>query len=252
MIELLDISLGYNHKKLLENVNVKFETGMLTSLLGRNGSGKSTLLRAICGLNLKYNGEIKINGNDLRKIPRNLLASKMAYVNTQRPYMANLRCEDIVRLGRSPHTSWHGNLSIQDLEKVEEALKLVGMMEYKDRYFNTLSDGESQKIMIARAIAQDTSIIILDEPTSFLDLPTRYEVVTLLKRLTQDYGKTIVFSTHELDIALELSDMVTLIFDKKLINQTVNEIIGSGKIQKLFQGPNAYLERYLTFLASIK
>ena len=218
MIQLKNFSIGFGHKRLLEDFNTLFPSHKLTSLIGRNGSGKSTLMKAICKLNDKYSGEILINGENIKNIPRHILASKLSYVNTHRPGMGNLKCIDVIRLGRSPYTDWHGRLSSHDDTSVENALSLVGMKEYAHRYFHTLSDGESQKIMIARAIAQDTDIILLDEPTSFLDLPTRYELVSLLKKLTEEEGKTILFSTHELDIALKLSDNIALLDNPDFIN----------------------------------
>ena len=225
MIQLKDFSIGFADRKLLENVSTVFQGRKLTALIGRNGTGKSTLMKAICGLITNYKGEIIIDGENIKNISRNKLATLIAYVNTQRPRIANLKCREVVALGRSPYTNWHGKLSLHDQEIIEEALKMVGMMDYKDRYFNNLSDGESQKIMIARAIAQDTSIILLDEPTSFLDLPTRFELATLLKKLTVEKDKTILFSTHELDIALKFSDFIALFDSNTLINLPTPEMV---------------------------
>lgn len=224
MVELRDFSIGFKNKELIKDVSTLFPPASLNALIGRNGSGKSTLLRAICGLKEDYSGDILIDGENIRKIPQARLAHKLAYVNTQRPRMSNLKCIDIVKLGRTPYTSWHGKLSPSDNDKIEIALKLVNMQDYAFRYFNTLSDGESEKIMIARAIAQDTGIIILDEPTSFLDLPTRYDLVGLLKNLSEKEGKTILYSTHELDIALKLSDNVALLESPCLINLPAAEM----------------------------
>lgn len=217
MISLKDFSLGFDSKVLLQNVSTEFKGERLMAIIGKNGSGKSTLLKAMAGLNKNYCGEITINGVNLRKIPLKDLASKISFVNTSRPRMQNLKCIDIVRLGRSPFTGWHGALSDIDEIMVKRAIETVGMTEYSLRYFNTLSDGESQKIMIARAIAQNTEIILLDEPTSFLDLPTRNELVALLKYLCEDEKKTIIFSTHELDIALKYSDEIALFDSPHLV-----------------------------------
>lgn len=224
MIELQDFSIGFDKRILLEKVNTGFEDRHLTALIGKNGSGKSTLMKALCGLNDKYSGKILLNGENLRKISRNVIASEIAYVNTQRPRIANLKCKDVVALGRSPYSAWDGRLSKEDLTEVKEAFTMVQMNEYEDRYFNTLSDGECQKIMIARAIAQDTSYILLDEPTSFLDLPTRYDLAKLLRNLTENEGKTILYSTHEIDIALKFSDNICLIDSPSLINLPVHEM----------------------------
>ena len=224
MIEIIDLSIGFGERKLLDHVSTRFIEKTLTALIGRNGTGKSTLMKAICGLNDTYEGKILINGENIKEISRNKLSKELAYVNTHRPKIGNLKCKEMVALGRTPYTGWNGKLSQKDWDKVDFALECVGMTDYSNRYFNSLSDGESQKIMIARAIAQDTRIIILDEPTSYLDLPTRYELVKLLKRLTKENGKTILYSTHELDIALKLSDYIALVADHKLYNMTAAEM----------------------------
>lgn len=225
MIELKEFSTGFKEKALLKDVDITFPSEELTALIGKNGSGKSTLMKALCGLNEKYNGSIEIDGKEIKEIPKLKLASEVSYVNTQRPRIANLKSYDVVALGRTPFTGWNGRLSDKDKQKIEEAIKLVGMEEFKDRYLQTLSDGECQKIMIARAIAQDTPIILLDEPTSFLDLPTRHEIVALLKRLTEQNKKTIIFSTHELDIALRYADNIALIDTPNLLLQPTTQMI---------------------------
>lgn len=220
MIQLKDLSLGFKEKKLLDDISIVFETGHLTALIGRNGCGKSTLMKAICGLNNDYNGKIIIEGDNIRKISRHKLARLLSYVNTRRPSMSNLKCRDVVALGRSPHTGWHGSLSSQDNMIIDSALEIVRMHDYATRYINTLSDGECQKIMIARAIAQDTPVILLDEPTSFLDLPTRHEIVGLLQKLAHEKDKTIIFSTHEIELALQKSDDIAIMIDATLIKKT--------------------------------
>ena len=225
MISLKDFSIGFSEKMLLEEVTTSFPASKLTALIGRNGSGKSTLMKAMAGLNEKYKGEILIENKDLRNIPKSTLPSLLSYVNTQRPRMSNLKCFDVVALGRSPFTAWHGKIREKDRIIIEDSLLIVGMENYSNRKINTLSDGECQKIMIARAIAQDTKIILLDEPTSFLDLPSRNELVELLKNLTLQSGKTIIFSTHELDIALKYSDQLALIESPHLINLPKDKMI---------------------------
>lgn len=233
MIYLKDFSIGYNEKLLLSQVTTKFPAQSLTALIGRNGTGKSTLLKAICGLNNDYKGEILIDGEDLRKISRLKLSKLLAYVNTQRPRLSNLKCHDVVALGRSPYTGWYGKITNHDEEIISRALHTVGMISYSSRNFNSLSDGECQKIMIARAISQDTPVIVLDEPTSFLDLPTRHELCALLRRLAHEDGKCIIFSTHELDLALRYSDFVALIGNEQLINLPAKEMGSSPYLNAL-------------------
>ena len=196
MIELKDFAIGYDGRTLLAGANATFKDGRLTALVGRNGTGKSTLLRAIAGLNPHYSGTVLLEGRDLRKMLPGETAKTLAFVNTERVRIANLRCEDVVAIGRAPYTNWMGRIQDADREIVARSLEAVGMSDYARRTMDTMSDGECQRIMIARALAQDTPIILLDEPTSFLDMPNRYELVTLLRRLSHDAGKCIVFSTH--------------------------------------------------------
>ena len=193
MIELKDFAIGYDGRTLLAGANATFKDGRLTALIGRNGTGKSTLLRAIAGLNPHYSGTVLLEGRDLRKMLPGETAKTLAFVNTERVRIANLRCEDVVAIGRAPYTNWMGRIQDADREIVARSLEAVGMSDYARRTMDTMSDGECQRIMIARALAQDTPIILLDEPTSFLDMPNRYELVTLLRRLSHDAGKCIVF-----------------------------------------------------------
>lgn len=210
MIELKGISIGYGAQVLVTGANAVFPQSSLTSLIGRNGAGKSTLLRAIAGIGKIMDGEIIVDEKSRFEsaIER---AKSIAFVSTQRVKIANMRCRDLVGLGRAPYTDWVGRLSKSDNDIVATSLELVGMKEYADRTFDTMSDGECQRIMIARALAQDTPNILLDEPTSFLDLPNRYQLMELLGDLAHNHGKTILLSTHELDIALSKGDNIALI-----------------------------------------
>lgn len=210
MIELKDVSIGYGRRRLVTDANAVMEPATLTALIGRNGSGKSTLLRAIAGLGRIDSGEIVVDGMS-RFGSAMERAKSIAFVNTQRVRISNMRCRDLVGLGRAPYTDWAGRLSRHDCEIVDNALETVGMSEYAGRTLDTMSDGECQRIMIARALAQDTPNILLDEPTSFLDIPNRYQLMELLGKLAHEKGKTILLSTHELDIALSTADNIALI-----------------------------------------
>ena len=234
MITLKNFTIGFKGKVLLTDIETSFADGALTALIGRNGSGKSTLLKAICGLNNNYHGEILIEEVNIRNLSPIQLSHKISFVHTQRPRISNMKCKDIVALGRTPYTGWSGKLNNKDKKIVMESLNMVGMSEYADRRLDSLSDGECQKIMIARAIAQDTEIILLDEPTSFLDLPTRYDLINLLKKLTIEKKKTIIYSTHELEIALKKSDFIALFDSPHLINLPVEEMKTSDHISRLF------------------
>ena len=216
MIQLKDLTLGYEQRTLLEKVSAHITGGQLVALLGRNGTGKSTLLRAVMGLEKPQNGEIILHGNNIASLKPEELARNISFVTTDKVRIANLRCRDVVALGRAPYTNWLGQLQREDKEKVDNAMRLVGMDSYAEKTMDKMSDGECQRIMIARALAQDTPVILLDEPTAFLDLPNRYELCLLLRKLTQKEGKCILFSTHDLDIALSLCDTIMLIDNPQL------------------------------------
>ena len=234
MIELHDFSIGYGERTLLGKVEATIEKGKLTALIGRNGTGKSTLLRAIAGLNRRYAGRIMLDGRSVADMQAAEMAKTLAFVTTERTRIANLKCEDVVAIGRAPYTNWIGRMQETDKEVVMRSLASVGMEDYAERTMDRMSDGECQRIMIARALAQSTPIILLDEPTSFLDMPNRYELCSLLARLAHNEGKCILFSTHELDIALSLSDRIALIDTPGLHCMPTEEMRRSGYIERLF------------------
>ena len=234
MIRLNDLTIGYGRRILLQHASATIPAGELVALVGRNGTGKSTLLRAIAGLGERLGGEIRLDGHSLETLSPQQLATTVSFVTTERVRIPNLRCEDVVALGRAPYTNWIGRMQEADRAVVERSLRLVGMSAFARKTMDRMSDGECQRVMIARALAQDTPVILLDEPTAFLDLPNRYELATLLRRLTRDEGKCILFSTHELDIALTLCDAVALIDPPRLHLLPTDEMIRSGHIERLF------------------
>lgn len=235
MIELKELTIGYGQRTLLERVSARMTDGQLVALLGRNGTGKSTLLRAIMGLEKPQTGEIILRERNITSLKPEELARNISFVTTDKVRIANLRCQDVVALGRAPYTNWIGQLRPDDKELVSEAMRLVGMSDYAEKTMDKMSDGECQRIMIARALAQDTPVILLDEPTAFLDLPNRYELCLLLKRLAQEKGKCIIFSTHDLDIALSLCDFIMLIDNPQLYSLPTQEMVNSGHIERLFR-----------------
>lgn len=238
MIELRNFSVGYGDCTLLSDVNTSIGDGKLTALIGRNGSGKSTLLRAIAGLCPHYKGQILLNGNLSTGLSPERLAKNLAFVSTERTRIPNLRCRDVVAIGRAPYTNWIGRLKKEDREIVEQSLQSVGMAAFADKTMDKMSDGECQRVMIARALVQSTPVILLDEPTSFLDLPNRYELCSLLSDLAHNQGKCIMFSTHELDIALSLCDNIALIDTPNLHCLPSDKMRISGYIDRLFQNDN--------------
>lgn len=234
MIRFQNLTLGYGSRILIEKLSTRVKPGELTALVGRNGTGKSTLLRAIAGLGEILSGDIILADKPINELSTAERASTISFVTTDKVRIANLRCRDVVALGRAPYTNWIGRMQKQDEEIVMRSMELVGMGDYADKTMDRMSDGECQRIMIARALAQQTPIILLDEPTAFLDMPNRYELCTLLRRLAHEEQKCILFSTHELDIALALCDSIALISPPQLHLLPTDEMVKSGHIERLF------------------
>lgn len=206
MIKLENITLSYGSRTVLRDVVMHLGKGELCALVGCNGAGKSTLLRA-----LTSRKDIIIDGTPLGELTPEKVAQSIAIVTTERIRIENMPVEDLVAMGRAPYTNWVGHLQDVDREVVTSAIEAVGLSTFSKRDISTLSDGELQRAMIARAIAQQTPIILLDEPTAFLDIPTRFEVCRLLAELAHKEGKTILFSTHDLDSALPVCDSFLII-----------------------------------------
>lgn len=232
MIKLENIKLGYGSRTLLDGVSTTFERGTLTALLGRNGAGKSTLLRAVAALGRLNGGVIRLGGDDISTLTAEQIAHRISFVTTDKVRIPNLTCEDVVALGRAPYTNWIGRMQEVDRQIVAEALAAVGMGDFAHKTMDSMSDGECQRVMIARALAQQTPVILLDEPTAFLDLPTRHEVCALLRRLAHEEGKTIIFSTHDLDIAMAQCDMAAIIDSPNLLHKPTSEL--QGDISRIF------------------
>lgn len=211
MITLQQLTLGFNSRTLLNNCNATFEQGSLTALVGRNGAGKSTLLRVLAALDTPQAGDVIINNTPISSLNAERRARLISFVSTQRVRVSNLKCKDVVAIGRTPYTNWMGSLQEQDKQCVAHALEAVSMTAFADRPIDTLSDGECQRIMIARALAQQTPIILLDEPTAFLDIPNRFEICRLLATLAHTENKTIIFSTHDIDAAMPVCDNVAIL-----------------------------------------
>ena len=246
MIELQDVRLSFGERTLISDATTRFERGTMVALVGRNGTGKSTLLRAIASLGGVQGGQIFVCGKPLAELSSQELARYIAFVTTERISVEGLTAHDLVAIGRSPYTDWMGRLTAADEEIISRSLHLAGIAEMAHRRVDRMSDGEAQRVMIARALAQATPIILLDEPTAFLDMPHRYELCSLLGRLAHDEGKCIIFSTHELDIALSLADSIALVDTPQLHHLPTPEMIASGNIERLFDS------RYVTFDASTR
>lgn len=211
MIELQDVTIANSPASpLVSHQSLTIAPGTLTALIGRNGCGKSTLLRAMAGTQKPAEGLITINGLNTSRASARKLADTIAVITTESVRVRDLTCRELVAYGRAPHTGLLGRLSANDNEIIDRALQATGMSAFASRRVAHISDGESRRILLARALAQQTPVILLDEPTSFLDVPGRYEISALLGKLAHDEDKTIVYSTHELEPAFQHADNILL------------------------------------------
>lgn len=254
MVRIENITHGYadrtgGRRILYENASLAVGRGELLALMGRNGAGKSTLLKSIAGLQRNIKGDIFIGGCRVGHVPHSNLARLVSFVSTETIRVGNLSVRSLVAMGRSPYTNWTGRLSKADRQVVSEAIKQVGMSAFELKDINTLSDGERQRVMIARALAQNTPVILFDEPTAFLDIPNKYETVALLRRLSRESGKTILFSTHDLSIAMRLADSVCIIDNGRFISGTPSEMTDNGALDAIFRGASVDIKELCnTFL----
>ena len=213
-IELQNLSIGYQTKHGIKTVATGISgtiaSGELTCLLGANGVGKSTLLRTLASFQSKTGGEIWLEGRELSEYTDKQLSRLIGVVLTEKPDVRNMTVRELVSLGRSPYTGFWGTYSKDDLQMVDEAISMVGIEPLSKRMVHTLSDGERQKVMIAKALAQQTPVIYLDEPTAFLDYPSKVEVLQLLCRISREAGKVVFLSTHDVELALQLADTIWL------------------------------------------
>lgn len=209
-IVIKDLAIGYPGKRsvktVAEGINDTLSSGCLTCLLGENGAGKSTLLRTLAGFQPALKGAVDIMGKPLQQYGEKELAKVIGVVLTERNNLQNMTVAELVGMGRSPYTNFWGRFMPEDHEKVAAAMDLIGIRALGGRMVETLSDGERQKTMIAKALAQETPIIFLDEPTAFLDYPSKVEMLQLLRRLAAEMDKTIFLSTHDLELALQIAD----------------------------------------------
>lgn len=229
MIRLEHLSVGYRQKKnvnlVLSDINLSFYAGELTCLLGTNGIGKSTLLRTLSGLLPEISGRIYIENKLLESYTEKQLSRHIGIVLTDYPHLHNMRVEDLIAMGRAPYTGFWGQLSHEDKKIVSRTVSLVSIEKLQGKRMDSLSDGERQKVMIAKALAQQTPVIILDEPTAFLDFPSKVEVMKLLRKLAHDMNKTIILSTHDLQLAAQLGDLLWQVCPQGIIKVSREEIV---------------------------
>lgn len=228
------LTVGYRGHRVVEDINLSLPCGRLVCLLGPNGAGKSTLLRTLCGFQPPIAGTVTISGNDITTMSAAEVARLVSVVLTDRPLTPSLTAAEMVGMGRAPYTGFWGRLSDDDRRLVSEVMQTVGIAPLATRRMGRLSDGERQKVMIAKALAQHTPVIVLDEPTAFLDYPSKVAVMKTLARLAHDEGKTILMSTHDLELAAQLGDELMEIENKHIRKITADEV--SRIIGRLLRG----------------
>ncbi|MBI4645011.1 MAG: ABC transporter ATP-binding protein [Bacteroidia bacterium] len=234
-----NLSIGYGTDikgSIFSGINLSFIRGELVALLGKNGIGKSTLLRTLCGLQNPVCGDIIINAHNINSFSRNELAQKISFVSPVAVRINNMKVFDMVLLGRYPYTGWFGHAGTNDNTIAYESLEMAGIANLANRYVNEISDGERQRVIIARAIAQDTEIIIMDEPTAFLDLPNKYQIIKILKNLVETKKKFILFSTHDLNIALQTVSKILIMSQGKILEGAPEDLILNHAINNLLSG----------------
>lgn len=228
------LTVGYRGHRVVEDISLSLPCGRLVCLLGPNGAGKSTLLRTLCGFQPPIAGTVTISGSDITTMSAAEVALLVSVVLTDRPPTPSLTAAEMVGMGRAPYTGFWGRLSDEDRRLVSEAMQTVGIAPLATRRMGRLSDGERQKVMIAKALAQHTPVIVLDEPTAFLDYPSKVAVMKTLARLAHDEGKTILMSTHDLELAAQLGDELMEIKNKHIRKITADEV--SRIIGRLLRG----------------
>lgn len=249
---LKELAIGYRSKQgvkvVANNIDAGIRRGELTCLLGPNGIGKSTLLRTLAAFQPKLEGSISISTTEGRTTEISTLTDQelsrlIGVVLTEKPDVRNMTVHELVGLGRSPYTGFWGMLSKEDQRIVDESIEAVGINYLAQRNVNTLSDGERQKVMIAKALAQQTPIILLDEPTAFLDFPSKVEMMQLLKRLARTMQKTIFLSTHDLELALQVADRLWLMETEGFSIGTPRQLADSGKLSQFVERDGIVFDR---------
>ncbi|WP_348715030.1 ABC transporter ATP-binding protein [Tenacibaculum sp. 190130A14a] len=233
-----NLSIGYKTKKqqnvIVSNINIAIEKGKFVALLGKNGIGKSTLLRTLSKVQPSLKGTIEINQKELSTYSNLQLSTTLSLVLTERLPVSQLTVFELVSLGRQPYTNWIDTLTQEHLKKILWAIEQTEIAHLKDKRFYELSDGQLQRVLIARALAQDTEIIILDEPTAHLDIHHTFKVFSLLKKLVETTGKTILISTHEVNLAIQLADEFVLLTENNVYNGNAKELIEQNAFEQLF------------------
>ena len=234
-----NLCVGYSSKKenktIASNINLTLKKGELIALIGANGIGKSTLLRTLIGIQPPLSGNIILNGKNITNYDSISFAQNLSIVLTEKLPPSNLTVFEIIALGRQPYTNWLGNLSDIDIFKINEAMKLTQISSLAEKKHYEISDGQLQNVLVARALAQDTPLIILDEPTTHLDLLHKVSLFKLLKKLAKETNKFILFSTHDIDMAIQISDEMIIMTDESVVQDQPCNFISKGNFNSLFK-----------------
>lgn len=235
MIVCRHLSVGYGAHRVLADLDLRLLRGQLTVLIGANGSGKSTLLRTICGAQPALGGEVLLDGRSIDTLTAAARARLLALVLTDRRGGGGLTLRELVAIGRHPYSGFFGRLSEKDNRAVDDAIAAVGLAHKSASFVANLSDGERQKAMIARAIAQQTPLIVLDEPTAFLDVSSRWEVMELLAGQCRR-GTTVLLSSHDIAPSLETATQVWAVADGRVAQGTPAQLIADGTLDRVYRG----------------
>jgi len=239
ILSTTELTIGYKSKgqnnSIAGNLNLCLEKGKLIALVGANGIGKSTLLRTLTGIQRPLEGNVYLNSKNIYSYNTVELAQNLSLVLTEKLPPSNLTVFELIALGRQPYTNWYGKLSEDDYQKINQAVALTHIEHLLDKKHHEISDGQLQIVLIARALAQDTPLIILDEPTTHLDLLHKVSVFKLLKKLSQETDKCILFSTHDIDLAIQLSDEMIVMTEETVIQDEPCNLISKGVFNSLFK-----------------
>lgn len=242
ILKTTNLNIGYKSKKgvttIAENLNLNLVQGKLITLIGANGIGKSTLLRTITGIQKPLSGQVYLSGKNISEYKPLELAQNLSLVLTEKLPPSNLSVFELVALGRQPYTNWVDKLSDDDVLKIKDAMQLTQIEHLASKKHFEISDGQLQKVLIARALAQDTPLIILDEPTTHLDLLHKVSLFKLLKKLTKETQKCILFSTHDIDLAIQLSDEMIMMTPENITQDEPCNLISNGSFSNLFKDEN--------------
>lgn len=238
MLQARDLEIGYqlgkSRNSVCRAIGFDIGEGEMAAIVGVNGIGKSTLLRTLGRVQPKLSGKIIVNKKDIEEFKSRDWAMEVSVVLTEVPASKNLTVQQLISLGRHPYTNWIGTLSGYDIERIREAIQMVGLDNMRHKKCHELSDGQLQKVMIARALAQDTRIILLDEPTTHLDLYHKVQILKLLQQIAHQTQKIVLYTTHEIDLAIQLCDKILILQQHSNVFGTPQELIDSEHFYNLF------------------